>query len=363
MKILTKDIVNIPLPEKKLSALLTDAPKAAAMIELVYVTGSEPGITRTRKNNRFYYYLNGRVIKNETELRRIKSLVIPPAWENVWICALHNGHLQATGTDIRQRKQYRYHPHWTTIRGLAKFYHLYEFAKRLPAIRRRVNRDLRLKGMPVQKVLAAVVKLMEYTGIRIGNNTYEKLYGSFGITTLKDKHVSFTKEKILFSFKGKKGVQHNISLKSKRLRKIVQQCRDIPGKELFQYYTEAGERKSIDSGMVNNYIREISGGDFTAKDFRTWAGTLHAFLVIKEMEAAANETACRKNLAVLYKKVSEELGNTPAVCKKYYIHPAIINLYEKNQQEKYLTEKSATRSTTGLNADESSLMYILKNAV
>jgi DNA topoisomerase I len=297
-------------------------------------------------------------------LQRIKSLVIPPAWEDVWICLLENGHLQATGIDVKKRKQYRYHSQWSMLRSLTKFYHTYEFGKVLPAIRSQIEKDISLSGLPAEKVLATVVSLMERTNIRVGNSVYEKLYGSFGLTTLKDKHVSFQGNTISFTFKGKKGIEHAINLKSKRLATIVKKCRDIPGKELFQYYNEEGERRSIDSGMVNDYIKNISGGEFTAKDFRTWAGTVQAVIAFKELGMFESETEAKKKIAEAYKIVSKQLGNTPNVCKKYYVHPAIINLYENKGLEKYtdqLNKIEVDDNKTGLTVEEKIVMKILES--
>lgn len=331
-------VEELVLPKTKIKKLLFDAAKTAEAVNLVYVSGNEPGITRVRHGKNFAYFFGKSRVKDKQELIRIKSLVIPPAWENVWICSLSNGHLQATGTDIRKRKQYRYHPHWNKIRSQTKFYHIYEFGKALPAIREQLKKDLSLPGLPAEKVLAAVVSLMERTNIRVGNSMYEKLYGSFGLTTLKDKHVSFSGNTLAFCFKGKKGVEHTISLKSRKLLNIVKQCRDLPGKELFQYFNQEGIRKSIDSGMVNEYIKKISGGDFTAKDFRTWAGTVHSLNVLKQLGLFETETEAKRKLTELYKSVSKELGNTPGVCKKYYIHPMIVDLYQNKRLQKYLDE-------------------------
>src|SRR5690606_3044738 len=281
-------------------------------------------------------------------LERIKKLAIPPAWEEVWICSIDNGHLQATGFDVKKRKQYRYHPLWNSLRNHTKFYRLHEFGKAIPLIREKVEKDLSLKGLPVEKVLAAVVCLMEQTSIRIGNSLYEKLNGSFGLTTLKDKHVKISGDRLQFIFKGKKGIGHNISLKSRRLAKIVKACRDIPGKELFQYYDHDGNHKSIDSGMVNEYLKAITGKDFTAKDFRTWSGTVHSLIAFKEIIICSTsaetdtqspiKTKVKHNILAVLDHVAEHLGNTRTVCRKYYVHPAIIDLYENNRLHLYLNQ-------------------------
>jgi DNA topoisomerase-1 len=323
------------LSKKKIRAIRKDPEKTAAAIDLVYVHDNEPGIQRIKNGKDFSYKLKGKKIRNKAVLERIKSLVIPPAWENVWICALGNGHLQATGMDIKNRKQYKYHPHWNSLRNHTKYYRLLEFGNALPAIRAQLQKDLSLPGLPVEKVLALVVIIMEQTNIRIGNNFYEKLYGSFGLTTLKDRHVVINGSQTKFIFKGKKGVEHDISLKNKKLSALVKKCRDIPGKELFQYYDEEGNRHPIDSGMVNNYIKKISGTDFSAKDFRTWSGTLHAFKAFKELGTFETDTEKKKKIVEALDIVAGQLGNTRTVCKKYYVHPAIISLYEENAFTKY----------------------------
>ena len=328
METITED--KQPLSKRKIKAISNDPEKTAAAIDLVYVQDNQPGMERIKNGKGFTYKLNGKKISNQAVLERIKSLVIPPAWENVWICALDNGHLQATGLDIKKRKQYKYHPHWNALRNHTKYYRLLDFGNALPAIRAQLQKDISLPGLPVEKVLALVVILMEQTNIRIGNNFYEKLYGSFGLTTLKDKHVAINGSQLKFIFRGKKGVEHDISLKNKKLSALVKKCRDIPGKELFQYYDDAGNRHPIDSGMVNNYIKKISGTDFSAKDFRTWSGTLQAFKALKDLGPFETDTEKKKKIVEALDIVAGQLGNTRTVCKKYYVHPAIISLYENN---------------------------------
>ncbi|MEO6905552.1 MAG: DNA topoisomerase IB, partial [Ginsengibacter sp.] len=269
------------ISKRKLRSIAKNEEKTALAAHLVYVSDKEAGIERRKSGDVFKYYYKDELIKDDEELLRIKHLVIPPAWINVWICKKENGHLQATGYDVKNRKQYRYHPHWNSLRNETKFYRLHDFGKALPEIRLQLEKDLSIPELSERKVLAAVVSLMERTNIRIGNAFYEKEYGSFGLTTLKDRHVKFERNAITLSFTGKKGVEHEIHLKNKKLATIIKKCRDIPGKELFQYYDEKGDHNSIDSGLVNNYIREISHSDFTAKDFRTWAGTVQAFLSLK----------------------------------------------------------------------------------
>ncbi len=329
---------EIKVPKHKLLSIGSDPVKTAKAIHLTYVNDSSPGISRVKKGDKYEYFFNDKKIKDDEELLRFKHHVIPPAWTNVWISPQANGHLQVTGTDVMGRKQYKYHADWNKFRNQTKYYRLLNFGKVIPAIRLQLEKDLSLPGLPQEKVLAAVVSVMERTNIRVGNNMYEKLYGSYGLTTLKDKHVKFDGTQVKFSFKGKKGVFHDIDLKNKKLSKIVKQCRDIPGKELFQYYSENGERHSIDSGMVNEYIRKISGADFTAKDFRTWAGTVQAFLALKSIGCCETATETKRRIVEALDIVSHHLGNTRTVCKKYYVHPLILSLYESKGLEKYTAE-------------------------
>lgn len=319
---------DIKIPERRLKTILRDPEKTAAAVNLVYVNDQGKGILRVRKGKGFSYRFNNQVLRDRQQLDRIRRLVIPPAWKEVWICPLDNGHLQVTGTDLKKRKQYKYHTLWNSLRNQTKFYRLHSFGKAMPEIRRQLDAHLSLPGLPPEKVLAAVVSLMELTSIRVGNNLYEKLYGSFGLTTLKDDHVKIRGAELQFSFKGKKGVMHNISLKSKRLADIVRKCRDIPGKDLFQYCDKNGNCHCIDSGMVNNYIRTISGEDFSAKDFRTWSGSVQAIVAFRGIGFAENATGVKRNIVIALDSVSKHLGNTRTVCKKYYVHPLVLSLYE-----------------------------------
>ena len=335
---------------------MDDYEQAAADAHLRYVRDTQPGITRKKRGKHFSYFLRDKPIKDESELKRIRALVIPPAWTDVWICPARNGHIQATGFDVRKRKQYRYHNGWNTLRNETKFHRLYEFGKALPTLQEKMELDLRQKELTRDKVLATVVSLMEKTYIRVGNNEYEKANGSYGLTTLKNKHVSVSGDKLVFSFTGKKGVHHDITLRNKRLARTVSQCRDIPGHELFQYYSEDGTRRSIDSGMVNQYIKEAVGMDFTAKDFRTWAGSLHALEALAQIGDATCDTDCKKNLVAVFDIVSKKLGNTRTVCKKYYVHPGLIRLYEENK----LTEMLKSPKNKGDSASISEqLLHLL----
>ena len=366
------DIPSVDLISKispaKIIKIMKDPVKSAKAVKLVYTNDGESlGISRRKRGKNFTYFLGDEKVKDKEELERIKKLAIPPAWEDVWICALQNGHLQATGIDAKRRKQYRYHPVWNALRNHTKFYRMLQFGEILPTIRLQLEKDLSRRNLDKRKVLALVVSLMERTNIRIGNNIYEKLYGSFGLTTLKDKHVNITGQKIKFSFKGKKGVYHDIDLKNRKLAIAVKNCRDIPGKELFQYYDDDGKRHAIESGMVNEYIKEISGEDFTAKDFRTWSGTVNALIAFKEIEAATDpeeKTTQKAKIKKAIELVACELGNTSTVCRKYYIHPLILNLYESDSIKKYLDELDELEiddGKSGLTKEELIVMKILKN--
>jgi len=340
--------------------------RSAKLADLVYVNHGEEGIMRTKKGTGFSYSYKGKPIKDEATLERIKKLAIPPAWTAVWICAKEAGHIQATGTDAKGRKQYRYHPQWQALRNETKFHRLYEFGKQLLSIRMKVEEDLSKRELYEEKVLATVVSLMERTYIRIGNDDYEKLYGSYGLTTLKDGHVKVAGSTVKFSFKGKKGVYHKINLRNAKLAKLVQRCKDIPGEELFQYYDREGVAHPVDSGSVNRYIKEASGGEFTAKDFRTWAGTLNILRCFCSMDEPESESDCKKNILTALDDVSHKLGNTRTVCKKYYVHPGIIKLYEEKRLSKYTKELDAIEkddNLTGYASDERMLMKILKELV
>jgi len=354
----------LKISKKKLKSIINDEEKTAMAANLLYVTDRAPGIVRKKTGDTFEYYYRDEKIKDDEELLRIKHLVIPPAWTKVWICKKENGHLQATGFDIKNRKQYKYHPHWSSLRNHTKYYRLIEFGEALPAIRLRLEKDLRSKDLNLEKVLATVVSLMERTNMRVGNSFYEKTYGSFGLTTLKDKHVTFNGNAVKFSFIGKKGISHNITLKNKKLAAVIKKCRDIPGKELFQFYDETGKHHSIDSGLVNNYIREISNSDFTAKDFRTWAGTVQAFLALKSMGCCDTQSEAKRRIVDALDIVSKQLGNTRTVCKKYYVHPLILALYENKKLDKYIEEPDEVEKTSSgidLAPEEKIVMKILQS--
>lgn len=358
--------VALPLTHKDFLKVSKDYEEAAIAAHLLYVKDSEPGIRRVKKGKGFAYYFQNKPVKAAAALQRIHKLVIPPAWMDVWICPVDNGHIQATGLDVRKRKQYRYHELWNKLRNETKFHRLYEFGKVLPNLRLQLEADLAVKELSQQKVLATVISLMERTYIRVGSNEYEKTNGSYGLTTLKDKHVAIKGDEMVFTFKGKKGIEHHISLKNKKLARMVKQCRDIPGKELFQYYDADGCRRSIDSGMVNHYIKEATGQDFSAKDFRTWAGSVHALQAFRSLGEAITVTENKKNIVAALDAVSKKLGNTRTVCKKYYVHPALLQLYEENNLSTYLHELDKLEepdNKSDLTGEERVLMKILKQHI
>lgn len=347
---------------KKFAKIKRDPLLAAKAAGLLYVSDSLPGWTRkVRGTNFFYVDADGKRCADKETLARIKSMVLPPAWQNVWICAAANGHLQATGTDAKGRKQYRYHAGWNQIRSHTKYYRLPEFAEALPLIRERIERDLKLPGFPYEKVLALAVSIMEQTNIRVGNEAYRKLYGSFGLTTLQDKHVRIEGSQIKFRFKGKKGVLHDLQLSSRKLARLVQQSKDIPGKELFQYYNGQGGHRSIGSGDVNAYLKEITGTEFTAKDFRTWSGTVTAFQALRGMGEYASATEAKRNTLAAIDEVARQLGNTRTVCRKYYVHPAIVLAYGERKLHGYFKEVAETDEKDWLTDDEKTVRQVLES--
>jgi len=331
---------------------------------LRYVSDAIPGIRRERQGDEFVYIgTKGQPIRAEAELKRIKSLGIPPAYTDVWICPLPNGHLQATARDAKARKQYRYHVRWRAIRDETKYNRMLDFGQALPKIRARVEHDMGLAGLPRLKVLATVVRLLETTLIRVGNAEYARDNKSFGLTTMRDRHVEIEGTKIRFHFKGKSHKEHNIDLKDRRLAAIVKRCRDIPGQELFQYLDEDGQRQSIDSADVNAYIHEITGQDFTAKDFRTWAGTVVAALALQEFGAFDTQSQAKKNIAQAIETASKRLGNTPAICRKCYVHPAVFEAYMDGTLLETLRQRAAQALTESLHAlppEEAAVIALLQ---
>ena len=301
---------------------------AAKRAKLRYVHDSMPGIIRYKARNGFDYRTpDGELVRDIETLKRIRALAIPPAWSDVWICPDPNGHLQAVGRDQRRRKQYRYHSRWREVRDEAKFGKMLMFSRAMPLIRTRIEEDLKLPGLPRERVLAAIVRLMELTLFRVGNSEYAKENKSYGLTTLRDRHVAIESSRVHISFRGKSGIQHQTDINDRRLAKIVKNCRDLPGQELFQYIDENGERRAVDSADVNEYLREITGEEVTAKDFRTWAGTHLAAEALREFELFDTEAKRKRAIVQAVEKVAKHLGNTPAICRRCYIHPAILDGY------------------------------------
>jgi DNA topoisomerase-1 len=311
------------------AALVAEPCESAEIVGLLYVSDATPGIKRQRKGRGFCYYdAQGNKICCEDELERIKALVIPPAWDEVWICPHSKGHLQATGRDEKGRKQYRYHPHWRKIRSQTKFNRTIAFGLALPKIRQQVQKDLRKHGLPKEKVIAAIAKLLETTKIRVGNEQYAQRNKSFGLTTMKQRHVNISGSRLRFKFRGKSGVDHDIELSNRRLAKIVKRIVELPGQQLFQFIDDRDIRHSIDSGDVNDYLKKITAKDFTAKDFRTWFGTVLAAEELYEVGEYDSQKQAKKNIVQAIKNVAQELGNRPATCRKYYVHPGILAAYQ-----------------------------------
>ncbi len=335
------------------------SPKAQAKAaDLRYVNAGEPGISRKRSGKGFSYIQpDGTKLRDRDTLERIEALVIPPAWTEVWICPDPDGHIQVTARDAKGRKQYRYHERWRAVRDETKFEKMIAFGMALPKIRERVQADLARHGLPRERVLAAVVQLLGSTFIRVGNAEYERNNDSYGLTTLHDEHVDIHGATLHFEFRGKSGKDHAIDLKDRRLAKIVQRSQDVPGEHLFQYCDEQGNYHAVTSSDVNTYIREISGADFTAKDFRTWGGTTLALLQLEGFDPCDDEKTAKKNVTTMIKAVAEQLGNTTTVCRKYYIHPAVIDCYLRGDLSQYLLNVS---HKNGLNPEEAAVMKLLK---
>jgi DNA topoisomerase-1 len=342
-------------------------PAEARKAGLRYTRDSSPGIQRIKRGKNFVYRgLNGRLIRDRNTLIRLKRLAIPPAWEDVWICADPDGHLQATGRDARGRKQYRYHPDWRTERDSAKYDKMIAFGRALPRIRRRVKRDLARPGLRREKVLAAVTRLLETTLIRVGNEEYARTNRSFGLTTLRNHHVRTRGAKCIFSFRGKSGKSHVIDMEDPRLAKIVRRCLELPGQELFAYLDENGSAVDVTSSDVNDYLREISGAPFTAKDFRTWAGTVLAAQALQEFEKFSTRQEARRNMLQAIEAVARMLGNTPAICRKSYIHPVILDTYLEGSlvdRIQRILESKLSRSLLRLRPAEAAVMMLLQQSL
>ncbi|HEX2869442.1 MAG TPA: hypothetical protein VHO03_20530 [Ignavibacteriales bacterium] len=357
-----EEIIN----EKLETLIVTEPVEAAEAAGLRYVTDEDPGFSRKGQGKSFIYLdKNGNKLSDTKHINRIEALVIPPAWTNVWICPYSNGHIQATGRDQKGRKQYIYHAEWEDIRNTNKFNLMIRFGESLPLIRARVDEDLRRHGLPREKVMAILVRLLEETLIRIGNHEYAKQNDSYGLTTLRNKHMELNGSKVKFIFKGKSGKQWEVDVANRRLARLVRQCQELPGQQLFQYLDEEGKRQSVESADVNSYLKEVINQDFTAKDFRTWGGTVRAAKELFDLGSAEAEKDKQKNLVQAIKKVASALNNTPSVSRKYYIHPEVISAYMDNSLFNYMEKASQNPDTSpfGLNTEESAVLNILKEGL
>lgn len=333
-----------------------DPVESAKAANCRYVDDKGPGIKRQKAGKGFKYIgPDGKIVRDEPTIRRIKSLVIPPAWTDVWICPSPDGHIQATGRDARGRKQYRYHPRFREVREETKYERMLSFAEALPRIRAKVDEDLSLPGLPRDKVLATVVRLLEITLIRVGNEEYARQNDSFGLTTMRSKHVDVAGSTVKFRFRGKSGKDHAVAIHDRRVARIVARCNDLPGEVLFQYEDEDGTLHSVESADVNDYIRRIAGAEFTAKDFRTWAGTVLAAQALREL-AAESEMPTKKSIVQAVKDVSARLGNTPSVCRKCYVHPQIFDAY----LDGHLVEALAQKVESELSSEEGAVLMLLR---
>ena len=346
------------------ASTVVDPRDAAETAGLAYVSDEEPGIRRRRAGRGFAYVApGGATVRDEAKLKRIRSLAIPPAWTEVWICPDPNGHIQATGRDAKGRKQYRYHPRFREYRESTKYEHMFSFAGALPTIRAKVAEHMALRGLPREKVLATVVYLLEHTMIRVGNDDYAKQNEHYGLTTLQDGHVDVAGAELRFNFKGKSGKEWRLKMRDRRVAKIVKACQDLPGQELFQYLGEDGKVHDVTSSDVNAYLREISGTDITAKDFRTWTGTVLAAHALAEFEEVDTAAKAKKNIRAAIEQVSARLGNTPAICRKCYVHPEIINSYldrELALEVQHEVEEELGQDLSALRPEEAVVLALLR---
>jgi DNA topoisomerase I len=350
---------------KRFGKIAPEDPKeAASLAGLRYVTDIGPGITRKPKGGSFVYYDNeGKQVRNKPTLDRLKSLAIPPAWRNVWICTQPTGHLQATGIDVRGRKQYKYHPTWRSVRDEAKFERLLAFGQVLPKIRAQVDRDLRLPDLAREKIIATVVRLLEISLIRIGNEAYAKENNSFGLTTMRNRHVVVKGSTVKFQFRGKGGKIHSVEVSDKRIAQVVRKCQELPGQQLFEYEDPSGEIATIGSDDVNEYLQRVTGQPFTAKDFRTWAGTVLAAIALWKMEEVDNQTLAKKNILTAIEAVAKLLGNTATICRRCYIHPAVTTSYLNGTLAQALRKEADSqivRHLHELTAEEAAVIVLLR---
>ena len=349
--------------KKQTLEIVTNPVESAKAAGLRYVSDMRAGIGRKRSGKGFRYIdAEGKAVRDKETLARIKSLVIPPAWTEVWICPNPKGHLQVTGRDARGRKQSRYHPRWREVRDETKYERMIVFGTALPRIRERVEQDLALSGLSRPKVLATIVRLMETTLIRVGNEEYARRNKSYGLTTMRNKHVEVEGSTVTFKFQGKSGVKHTVDITDRRIARIVQRCEDIPGYELFQYVEKDGTPHSVDSADVNEYLREIARQEFTAKDFRTWAGSVLACVALREFEMFASEAEAKRNVVQAIKQVAAKLGNTPSVCRKCYVHPAVLECYMGGAMLETIkpSAQKDSESEESLRQEETTLLKLLQ---
>jgi DNA topoisomerase I len=344
--------------------ITTDPAEAAEEAGLRYVSDDQPGYTRQRNGDGFVYFdTEGKPIRDEQRILRINRLAVPPAYTDVWICPSPNGHIQATGRDARRRKQYRYHERWREVRDENKYEKMLLFGEALGKIRRRVKKDMALRGLPREKVLATVVSLLETTFIRVGNEEYARENKSFGLTTMRNRHVDVKGATVYFRFRGKSGIMHEREVEDPRVAKVMRKLTDLPGQDLFQYVDDAGEVHNVTSQDVNDYLREISGEDFSAKDFRTWAGTLMAAIALNEVGVFENKTQAKKNVRDAIHAVAKMLGNTPAICRKCYVHPIVLETYLTGAAVEGLkkrAEETLTDSLEDLSSAEAAVLDFLQ---
>jgi DNA topoisomerase-1 len=353
------------LDREEVAQAIVDSRDAAESVGLTYVSDEKPGIRRRKAGKGFTYRdPTGETVKDPSTLGRIRALAVPPAWTDVWICPKANGHIQATGRDARGRKQYRYHTRFRELRESVKFEHIIEFAHILPKIRATLSEHMSLPGLPREKVLATTVHLLDSTLIRIGNDDYAKQNNSYGLTTLRDRHVKVDGSELRFEFKGKSGKTWRLKMRDRRVAKIVRACQELPGQELLQYIDERGDRQDVTSSDVNNYLRDITGQDVTAKDFRTWAGTVLAALALREFECFDNDAKAKKNVRIAIERVSSRLGNTPTICRKCYVHPEILNSYLSGSlllEVKHEVEAELRDKLGSLTPEEAAVMTLLQS--
>jgi DNA topoisomerase-1 len=351
------------MPRRRTRRPSDDPLASAEAAGLRYASDAAPGIRRRRAGRGFSYVgPDGRIVRDKATLARIRSLAIPPAYTDIWISPSANGHVQATGRDARGRKQYRYHPRWREVRDETKFGRMLAFSQALPRLRARLEADLARTGLPREKVLATVVRLLESTGIRVGNDEYARANRSFGLTTLQDRHVEVSGSTLRFQFRGKSRKTHRVALNDRRLARIVARCQALPGADLFQYLADDGATMSIGSGDVNDYLREITGEDFTAKDFRTWAGTLQAVAALEAAGPAASEREAKSAILKAIDQVAEQLNNTRAVCRKYYVHPAVLETYQAGTLHDALGNGAAPQAADAvLSPEEQAVVRLLRH--